>query len=154
MMSVRRGRLPADSVIVRPLFILLGNPHKIDDLSARLPSVNRLPKLSRMIPDDEQLGVRQDFVDRLDHHVGNVRNLVIDEFLVRAGQPRQVYALVVQLDILTLSQQLLDEFYYGTLSQIIRVCLEAEPEQPNFPAGFVLDDLHRSIDLLAVARQN
>ena len=108
MSRVRIGResLPADAAIVGLQKRSADRqPDEIHDDLIGPAAVDRLGEFRRLGPDDDDLGLVDDLLDRVAEQRGEVRDLLLDVLLVRADEPRERDVLVVDAEAAPLAEQ-------------------------------------------------
>src|SRR5262249_12520409 len=149
---VTRSASPIETVIVLerpPVRPQHGN--QVHDL---LPGTDELLEagvLRSPLADDECLATTDDVGHRGSEQRADVRELVLEEALVGAGETSQLYLGVMDGELETSADQRLGDDDERAFPQIVRARLEAEAEETNFAVASLGYEIDRPLNLLRVA---
>src|SRR6266550_5332555 len=119
------GSLPANSLVphragdLRPICV-----HEVDDdMSIRELRFERA-KFRRAIADDDDVTRVEDLSNAATHERPDVRDLALDVLLVRADEARTRHLAIVNGELQSLADQLLDQCHHRRFAEVVRSGLE------------------------------
>src|SRR5260370_31095607 len=145
---------PANTFILSIFAPSVRNSNKIHQTLAVTQTILETSKLRIIITDHEGLCMIQNFLDTVDHQSRYVRNVVKNEVAIGTNQAGQIHVLVKNAQVITLTNEALNHFDHGTLSQIICSRFEAEPQDSDPLIPLLRDETYAAVNLQFVARQN
>src|SRR4029077_13830959 len=116
------------------------NSDEIHQMLTFVQTLEDATKLRILIADHDCLGVIQHGIDPAHDQSGNVRNMVENEVPIGTNQASQTHVLVINPEVIALADEVFNNFDHGTLSQIVRSCLETETQHTDPFAPFFHDE--------------
>src|SRR3989442_84592 len=106
-------------------------PDQVDDKLVGPALRQGFGELRRMFADDDYVGADDDLVDRVAEQRGQVRDLVLDVFLVGADQARERHVLVVDAQRESFAQKRFSQNHDRALAKVVCPGLETESQQAD-----------------------
>lgn len=105
----------------------------------------------RIITDYDGVGMSQNIINGLDHHLGNMGNKVEDIITVGPHEAGQVDVFIINPDIISLAEKAFNHLNHRAFTKVIGSGLETETQHTHLAARLGKNHVQAALDLQNIA---